>query len=121
MPEPREARAAGYAPDPTERFSDRMDAYVRHRPTYPPAGVDFLRSAGLLRAGLAAGHVVYGVEPNAAMWAAAERQLARRGLPPVFSPAGSLCGIVAGSCRAHLHVSVEGHRLVRLDIRGTEP
>ena len=76
----------------TERFSDRVDDYVRYRPDYPAALVDWLRrehgvdaswdvadvgagtgiSAKLL---LDAGHRVTAVEPNAAMRAAAERWL----------------------------------------------
>ena len=105
MSEPMEAPAAAAGPDPKTRFSDRVDAYARHRPTYPPGVVDFLRSAGLLRPGmtvadvgsgtgissalfLAAGCTVYGVEPNAAMRAVAE-QLGRRDGPAFHSIAGS--------------------------------
>lgn len=29
---------------PTERFSNRVDYYVRYRPRYPRATIDFLRS-----------------------------------------------------------------------------
>lgn len=78
--------------DPTERFTDRVDAYVRHRPSYPSGIVDTLRQ----RAGLGSASVVadigsgtgiftklllphcarvFGVEPNDAMRAAGERFL----------------------------------------------
>jgi SAM-dependent methyltransferase len=79
---------------PTERFSKRVDAYVRFRPGYPPEVMETLRKeTGLtppaqiadIGSGtgisaemfLADGHEVYAVEPNAAMRAAAEKQLAR--------------------------------------------
>lgn len=79
--------------DPKERFTDRVDDYRRYRPGYPRAVLDHLQR----RCGLAPQHViadigsgtgilsdlllrngntVYGVEPNAAMRAAAERALA---------------------------------------------
>ena len=81
--------------DPTERFSDRVDDYVRYRPGYPPALVDYLHGHGALPRGgivadigsgtgissalfLDAGSTVYAVEPNAAMRAAAERWLGSR-------------------------------------------
>ena len=76
----------------TERFSDRVDNYVKYRPTYPPALLNFLRERAQLTkdtpiadigAGtgiltellLKEGYTVYGVEPNAKMRAAAESQL----------------------------------------------
>jgi len=72
----------------TERFSDRVDDYVRYRPDYPAAMLDWLhREHGVTRdwqvadvgAGtgissklfLDAGHAVTAVEPNAAMREAA--------------------------------------------------
>jgi SAM-dependent methyltransferase len=72
-----------------ERFSDRVANYVKYRPTYPPEVLAFFRSElGLTRSSILAdigsgtgissrlfvenGNVVYGVEPNAAMRAAAE-------------------------------------------------
>lgn len=80
------------ATTPENRFSDRVENYVRHRPGYPPGVVDFLKkearlspasrvadigsgtgiSAGML---LEEGIPVIGVEPNAAMRGAAERLL----------------------------------------------
>jgi ubiquinone/menaquinone biosynthesis C-methylase UbiE len=78
--------------DPRERFSDRVDDYVRCRPGYPPELIDMLvrrcalgpgrvvvdlgSGTGILsRMLLASGARVIGVEPNAAMREAAERQL----------------------------------------------
>ncbi|HEX6273778.1 MAG TPA: class I SAM-dependent methyltransferase [Polyangiaceae bacterium] len=79
--------------DATERFSTRVEDYVKYRPSYPSALFDALeRECGLsvpsviadIGSGtgiataplLARGHRVYGVEPNAAMRGAAERALA---------------------------------------------
>lgn len=78
--------------DSTERFSNRVADYVRYRPDYPPALLDWLHQdigvspdtlvadigAGTgisTRLFLAAGHPVIAVEPNAAMRAAAEQWL----------------------------------------------
>ncbi|MCH1908198.1 class I SAM-dependent methyltransferase [Stenotrophomonas sp. Y6] len=78
--------------DPTARFSSRVADYVRYRPGYPPALLDWLhRDIGVpattpvadIGAGtgistrllLDAGHPVVAVEPNAAMRAAAEHWL----------------------------------------------
>lgn len=80
-------------PDSSERFSTRVADYVRYRPSYPPALLDWLhRDIGVASATrvadigagtgistnmfLAAGHPVVAVEPNAAMCAAAEQWLA---------------------------------------------
>ncbi|HEX4007137.1 MAG TPA: class I SAM-dependent methyltransferase [Acidobacteriaceae bacterium] len=74
-------------PNPTERFTGRVESYRRYRPSYPPAIVDTLRDAcGLtgesqiadIAAGtgllteifLAAGYAVTAVEPNDEMRAA---------------------------------------------------
>jgi SAM-dependent methyltransferase len=78
--------------DPTRRFSDRVADYVRFRPSYPAALLDWLRAEHGVRpswtvadlgAGtgistrmfLEAGHPVIAVEPNAAMRAAAVEAL----------------------------------------------
>ena len=78
---------------PTQRFSDRVDYYVKYRPHYPAAILPFLEDAiglapgwhvadvgsgtGILsRRFLDYGCTVYGVEPNGAMRRAAERWLA---------------------------------------------
>src|SRR5579883_614801 len=71
--------------DPTTRFTDRVDLYVRWRPSYPQAALDVLPPASdvadvgsgtLTRLLLERGKHVYAVEPNDAMRAAAERTLA---------------------------------------------
>ncbi len=78
--------------DATERFSNRVADYVRYRPGYPPALLDWLHhdmgvptetlvadiGAGTgisTRLFLAAGHPVIAVEPNAAMRNAADAWL----------------------------------------------
>jgi len=80
-------------PDPTKRFSSRVEDYIRYRPSYPQAVIDWLaRECGLkpgsriadLGSGtgilsrllLDFGCQVCGVEPNAEMRHAAERLLA---------------------------------------------
>jgi SAM-dependent methyltransferase len=95
---------ASDATAPTQRFSDRVADYVRYRPGYPTAVLDILQTETELTAPariadvgsgtgisaqlfLSAGHTVYGVEPNAAMRAAAEQQLA--GFPAFHSVAGT--------------------------------
>src|SRR4051812_43629153 len=81
--------------NPTERFTDRVEDYVRHRPGYPDAVLTLLaREAGLTPAAVVAdvgagtgisselflrfGCTVHAVEPNAAMRQAAEAWLAGR-------------------------------------------
>lgn len=78
--------------DPTQRFSSRVENYVRYRPSYPKEVLDLLRDkfgmtpeaviadvgsgTGLLsRLFLENGNRVFGVEPNAEMRAAGERLL----------------------------------------------
>jgi SAM-dependent methyltransferase len=78
--------------DPKQRFSNRVDDYVRYRPGYPSAILDLLRDdcglapdsavadigsgTGLLaRLFLASGNVVFGVEPNREMRQAGEQVL----------------------------------------------
>lgn len=80
------------ATDPTQRFSSRAEHYVRHRLGYPTVLVDFLKDTcnlapdhvvadvgcgtGLLaKLFLKNGNLVYGIEPNPEMRAAAERAL----------------------------------------------
>ena len=80
-------------PDSTQRFSSRVDNYVKYRPRYPAALLDLLRAecgltveatiadigsgTGLLaQLFLANGNRVYGVEPNREMREAGERLLA---------------------------------------------
>jgi SAM-dependent methyltransferase len=83
-------------PDATSRFSDRVEDYVRWRPGYPLQVVAALRAdlglvpehviadvgsgTGILsRLFVDNGNVVYGVEPNRAMAAVAEADLAPSG------------------------------------------
>ena len=78
--------------DSKDRFTGRVEDYVRARPGYPPELIDDLAAAGALFPGavvadigsgtglstqpfLAAGYIVVGVEPNAPMRAAAEKSL----------------------------------------------
>jgi SAM-dependent methyltransferase len=78
--------------DPTARFSDRVDSYVRARPGYPPEVLDIVeRETGLTgpstvvdvgsgtgiftRMLLERGYTVYAVEPNEPMRRAAEATL----------------------------------------------
>lgn len=78
---------------PTQRFSDRVDNYVKYRPSYPTAVLDCLRAecrleetaviadigsgTGILaRLFLQNGNPVFGVEPNEAMREAGEASLA---------------------------------------------
>jgi len=89
--------ARGDAPSdrlaPTRRFSDRVEDYVRSRPSYPAAAVDFILAETRLEPGstlvdvgsgtgllarpfLERGFAVVGVEPNAPMRAAGARELA---------------------------------------------
>jgi SAM-dependent methyltransferase len=79
--------------DPTQRFSTRVDNYVRYRPSYPPQVLDLLRDeCGLTADSIVAdvgsgtgilselflrnGNTVFAIEPNREMRAAAERLLA---------------------------------------------
>ena len=78
--------------DPTQRFSSRVDNYIKYRPGYPPAVLVLLTGrCGLTRASVVAdigsgtgiltglllisGARILAVEPNADMRAAAERML----------------------------------------------
>jgi SAM-dependent methyltransferase len=80
------------APSPTERFSNRVENYIRYRPAYPSTVLDILyREIGLTPdwtiadvgsgTGISAelflkhGNEVFAVEPNGPMRAAAERLL----------------------------------------------
>lgn len=90
--------------EPRRRFSNRVADYIRYRPGYPPELIDWLRDTIDLRpswivadvgsgTGLVTrefcrhGNLVYAVEPNEAMRAAAEEIFARE--PHFVSVAGS--------------------------------
>lgn len=92
------------SPAPEQRFSDRVDNYIRYRPSYPVAMLERLeKEAGLNPASviadigsgtgistamfLQAGYMVQAVEPNREMREAAERLLSDR--PGFRSVAGS--------------------------------
>jgi len=77
---------------PTQRFSNRVDNYVKYRPSYPVESIDFLEQEAHLtkqsviadigsgtgiftRLLLDKGYTVYAVEPNEAMRNSAEEQL----------------------------------------------
>ena len=79
--------------DPTKRFSDRVENYLKYRPTYPPEIIPLLESeCGLTAQSMIAdvgsgtglltelflknGNRVFGVEPNPEMRAAGEKFLA---------------------------------------------
>lgn len=79
--------------DPTKRFSNRVENYVKYRPGYPPAIIGLLESqCGLTRESVIAdlgsgsgfltqlllkhGNRVFGVEPNPEMRQAGEQHLA---------------------------------------------
>ena len=90
--------------DSTQRFSDRVENYIRYRPSYPPQVLETLRAECGLTADstvadvacgtgifsrllLGNGNRVYGVEPNREMREAAERLLA--GFPRFISVSGT--------------------------------
>lgn len=76
--------------NPTSRFTDRVENYIKYRPSYPPEIIRYLKTEGILKndsviadigsgTGISAelflknGDFVYGVEPNDAMREAAEK------------------------------------------------
>ncbi len=93
-----------HPPDPTQRFTRRVDHYVKHRPSYPRAVIDLLETrCGLMSDSVVAdvgsgtgllselflnnGNRVLGVEPNKEMREAGERRLAHH--PRFTSVAGT--------------------------------
>src|SRR5262245_48050038 len=88
----------------TERFSSRVENYIKYRPGYPAAALDLMqRKCGLSNDSIFAdigsgtgistelllqrGYAVYGVEPNPDMREAAERLLS--GYPRFYSQNGT--------------------------------
>ena len=103
--------------DPTRRFTNRVDHYVRYRPTYPRAVLDLLESeCGLTSSSvvadvgsgtgilselfLANGNRVLGVEPNKEMREAGERRLAHH--PRFTSVAGTAEATTLGDASVDL-------------------
>lgn len=99
---------------PTQRFSDRVRDYVRYRPSYPDAMVEYLArqvaepaaaacadfgsGTGLLSGLLAERFgTVYGIEPNREMRAAAEAALAERGNFVSVDGSAEASGLADGS------------------------
>src|SRR5258706_250994 len=92
------------APNATQRFSDRVDNYIRYRPGYPAEVLDLLRErcgltpqAGIADIGfgtgiftrmlLENGNTVFGIEPNQEMREAGARLLS--GFPGFRGSAGT--------------------------------
>ena len=92
--------------DPTKRFSDRVDNYVKYRPTYPPEVLDYLKTECNLTTGsviadvgtgtgiftkllVDKGYKVFAVEPNQPMLNAAIDQLSGN---PNFNPVAGTAG-----------------------------
>ncbi|MEI9998637.1 MAG: class I SAM-dependent methyltransferase [Verrucomicrobiota bacterium] len=128
---------------PTERFSNRVDNYRRYRPSYPPEVIDFIRTIAELAPGapvadvgsgtgilsrlmLEAGWDVYAIEPNAAMRAAAEDELATFAtFHSVAAPAEATslpaASMDAVACAQSFHwfdrdaAKAEFHRILRTD------
>jgi SAM-dependent methyltransferase len=101
--------------DPKERFTDRVEDYVAFRPRYPRALLELLVSEWRLgsesvvvdvgsgtgifsRLLLESGARVVGVEPNAAMRAAAERDLAGEARFTSVDGGAEATGQAAASC-----------------------
>lgn len=100
--------------DSTQRFSDRVEAYLAGRPRYPAELVTYLETIGALphtgivadigvgtglsaEPFLAAGHRVIGVEPNAPMCAAGLEYLARFPTYEARDGTAEATGLVSGS------------------------
>jgi SAM-dependent methyltransferase len=100
---------------PTERFTSRVETYIKYRPTYPAAVIDLLRSeCGLTADAIVAdvgsgtgilselvlknGNEVIGVEPNQAMRLAAEHLLSS--YPRFRSEYAARCQCRPNYCRA---------------------
>lgn len=116
--------------DPTQRFSNRVEEYIRYRPGYPPEMFDCLRDDFGLRPGhvvvdigsgtgisaeplLRRGIVVIGVEPNAEMRAAGERVLAA--YPGSRSVAGTAEATTLGASSADWIVAAQAFHWFDVD------
>jgi SAM-dependent methyltransferase len=100
--------------DPTQRFSSRVEDYIRYRPSYPLAMIQWLEreccltpqsaiadigsGTGILAAlFLDFGCQVFGVEPNAAMRSGGERMLAAESRFQSVEGRAEAAGLPAGS------------------------
>lgn len=107
---------------PNERFTDRVENYVRYRPRYPQGVIELLREeAGLVPGTVVAdlgsgtgisaelflenGNEVYAVEPNEAMRQAAEARLASN--PRFHSIAGSAEATTLPEGSVHMVVAAQ--------------
>jgi SAM-dependent methyltransferase len=96
--------------DPKQRFSERVENYIRYRPGYPPEVIRLLEQECGLRVGavvadigagtgllaerfLERGCRVFGVEPNDGMRAAGERLLAKYTLYTSAAGSAEACGL----------------------------
>jgi SAM-dependent methyltransferase len=101
-------------PDSKQRFSDRVENYIRCRPSYPPQAIELLRSeCGLTPQSVVAdigsgtgilsnlflenGNRVLGVEPNQEMRSAGERLLADYKAFTSISGSAEQTGLADGS------------------------
>lgn len=103
--------------DPTERFSNRVEDYIKFRPSYPDVAIDtIIREAGLSagstvadigcgtgissRPFLERGIRVFGIEPNDAMRAAAIEYLAEFSNFAAYNSSAEATGLKEGSVDA---------------------
>ena len=120
---------------PEARFSDRVADYVKYRPSYPAEAIDAIaRIAGLspgarvadvgagtgisARLFLERGFRVFGVEPNAAMRAAAEEYLA--GFPEFTSVEGTAEATGLSDASADLAIAAQAFHWFRKDAARAE-
>lgn len=120
---------------PTERFSNRVEEYRRHRPSYPPQIIDILQAEGALEpsstvADIGAGtglstalflpHAarVYGVEPNDAM--RRQMQIDLAAYPNLTVTAGSAEDTGLDDASVDLIVAAQAFHWFRIDETRTE-
>jgi len=111
--------------DSKTRFSDRVDDYVKYRPSYPREAIDAIvsvtRAACVADIGsgtgisarlfLERGLRVFGIEPNAEMRAAAERELAS--FPNFTSVSGSAEATTLGDESVDLAIAAQAFHWFR--------
>ena len=113
--------------DSKTRFSDRVDDYVKYRPSYPREAIDAIVSVAKpsriadvgsgtgisARLFLERGFFVFGIEPNAEMRAAAERELAS--FPNFTSVDGSAEATTLGDASIDLAIAAQAFHWFRPD------